>query len=367
MSVLGTIIRPMAECGIDSNGDCVTHSPILPETPEIIWGGLASLIIFAALYKFAGPADRRRRWPPAPRRSRASSTPPPRRRPAAQTEAGTIRQAAGDIEAERARLLADADAQAEALLAEGRARLEQEVADLDARADAEHRVGRQPCDDELRAEISRLANEATDRVLARRRDRRRHAAGPHRGLHPEGGCSQHERRTYRRLRPGAVRDRPRRGHARRGRGRAVPASPAAYESSDCAAQRADRRVVPAGKRQAIVEDLLGGKATSHHHAAGLDGGRLRPRPDLPAIIDNLVARASSAKNLEVAEVRSAVAAHRRPAGPARRRPRERDRQAGQPEDDRRPVDPRRHRAPPSATPSSTAASAPVSTNSSRRL
>ena len=34
MSVLGTIIRPMAECGIDSNGDCVTHSPILPETPR---------------------------------------------------------------------------------------------------------------------------------------------------------------------------------------------------------------------------------------------------------------------------------------------------------------------------------------------
>ena len=56
MSVLGTIIRPMAECGIDSNGDCVSAKPILPETAEIIWGGLASLIIFALLIKFAGPA-----------------------------------------------------------------------------------------------------------------------------------------------------------------------------------------------------------------------------------------------------------------------------------------------------------------------
>lgn len=165
MSVLGTIIRPMAECGIDSNGDCVTPSPILPETPEIIWGGLASLIIFAALWKFAGPAVKKAM---AARTAKiqgeldASAA----AKAEAQTEASTIRQAAGDIQAERARLLADADAQAEALLTEGRARLEQEVADLDTRADADIASAGSRVNDELRAEISRLANEATDRVLA---------------------------------------------------------------------------------------------------------------------------------------------------------------------------------------------------------
>ena len=37
-------------------------------------------------------------------------------------------------------------------------------------------------------------------------------------------------------------------------------------------------MIPAAKRQAIVEDLLGGKATPTTDAARLDGRRLRPRP-----------------------------------------------------------------------------------------
>jgi F-type H+-transporting ATPase subunit b len=142
-----------------------THHWLLPETKEIIWGGLASIIIFAALYKFAGPAVAKAM---AARTAKiqgeldASAA----AKADAQTEAGNIRQAAGDIGAERARLLADADTQAEALLTEGRARLEQEVADLDARADADIASAGSRVNDELRAEISRLANEATDRVLA---------------------------------------------------------------------------------------------------------------------------------------------------------------------------------------------------------
>ncbi len=142
-----------------------THHWLLPETKEIIWGGLASLIIFYALWKFAGPAVKKAM---AARTAKiqgeldASTA----AKSDAQAEAATIRQAAGDIQAERARLLADADTQAEALLAEGRARLEQEVADLDARAEADIASAGGRVNDELRAEISRLANLATDQVLA---------------------------------------------------------------------------------------------------------------------------------------------------------------------------------------------------------
>jgi threonine dehydrogenase-like Zn-dependent dehydrogenase len=55
MNVLGSIIRPMGECFVDGNGECATKSVFLPESAEYIWGGLASLIIFFMLYKFAWP------------------------------------------------------------------------------------------------------------------------------------------------------------------------------------------------------------------------------------------------------------------------------------------------------------------------
>jgi F-type H+-transporting ATPase subunit delta len=80
-----------------------------------------------------------------------------------------------------------------------------------------------------------------------------------------------------------------------------------YENSDELRSALSDEQIPAAKRQAIVEDLLGGKATSTTtQLVSMVVGSGRGR-DLPAIVDKLVARASSAKNLELAEVRTAVA------------------------------------------------------------
>jgi F-type H+-transporting ATPase subunit delta len=80
-----------------------------------------------------------------------------------------------------------------------------------------------------------------------------------------------------------------------------------YESNDSLRTALSDEMIPAAKRQSIVEDLLGGKATSTTTqliSMVVGSGRAR---ELPAIVDRLVARASTSKNQEVAEVRTAVA------------------------------------------------------------
>jgi F-type H+-transporting ATPase subunit delta len=65
-------------------------------------------------------------------------------------------------------------------------------------------------------------------------------------------------------------------------------------------------MVPASRRQAIVEDLLGDKAspvTTSLVSFVIGAGRGR---DLTAIVDRLLQRAASSKQRTVAEVRSAV-------------------------------------------------------------
>jgi F-type H+-transporting ATPase subunit delta len=79
-----------------------------------------------------------------------------------------------------------------------------------------------------------------------------------------------------------------------------------YESNEELRNGLSDEQIPASRRQAIIEDLLGGKATSTTvQLISLIVGSGRAR-DLPAIVDKLVARASASKNLEVAEVRTAV-------------------------------------------------------------
>lgn len=80
-----------------------------------------------------------------------------------------------------------------------------------------------------------------------------------------------------------------------------------FESNDALRSALTDEMVPADRRQGIVETLLGDRAsatTTQLVAMVVGSGRGR---DLPEIIDSLVARASAAKELAVAEVRVAVA------------------------------------------------------------
>jgi F-type H+-transporting ATPase subunit b len=141
-----------------------TKSWIWPENYEMIYGIPASILIFALLIWKAGPllvASFRARTA----RVQAQLDEAAADKAAAEAEAAEVRRALGDIESERARMLAEADEQAAALTRDGAGRLEAEVADLQAKADADIASLASRGVDELRSEIARLSAAAAEHVV----------------------------------------------------------------------------------------------------------------------------------------------------------------------------------------------------------
>ena len=81
----------------------------------------------------------------------------------------------------------------------------------------------------------------------------------------------------------------------------------AFESNEQLRNTLSDSTIPADRRQQVAEQLPGAKAsntTTQLVSLVVGSGQAR---DLPSIVDSLVKRASSEKQQEVAEVRSAVA------------------------------------------------------------
>ncbi len=141
-----------------------THSWIWPEKYELMFGAPASLIIFGLLYWKAGPLVKKA-MAARTEKIQASLDAGTAALAVANEEAATVRQALGDIEAERTRMLADAKVQADAVLVEGRARIAAEAVDLETKADADIAASAGRGAEELRAEIARLSSAATEHVV----------------------------------------------------------------------------------------------------------------------------------------------------------------------------------------------------------
>ena len=154
-----------ADFDLDDNDQIITTHWLFPAAAELIYGTISSIAIGALLYKFAGPPIKKA-FIGRTERIQAELDSAAQATAEANAEAEQIRQAKGDIDAERQRLFAEADAAAEARLVDGRARLDQEVADLEARAAAELASAAGRSGDELRAEIASAASVATERIIA---------------------------------------------------------------------------------------------------------------------------------------------------------------------------------------------------------
>jgi F-type H+-transporting ATPase subunit b len=159
----GRLLPGAEEIPFDDKG-YTTIDPIFPPLKELVPGTMASIIVFTLLAWKAGPIIRksfRDRTEGIQKQlddAAAAKT-------AADAEAIRIREAQGDIDAERARLYAEADAQAEALLADGRARLATEIAELEARAEADIASAAGRGSDELRTEIAKHSSIAVDAIV----------------------------------------------------------------------------------------------------------------------------------------------------------------------------------------------------------
>ena len=147
-----------------SEDPTVTHNWLLPETAEIIYGGLSSIIVFGLLYKFAGPVAKKA-LAARTERIQKELDGAAQARSKSESDASDIRMALGDVDAERSRLLAEADIQAAALIVDGRIRIASEVATLEAKAAADLVAARGRGTEELRAEIALLASLAVPTVV----------------------------------------------------------------------------------------------------------------------------------------------------------------------------------------------------------
>ncbi|MFK7917872.1 MAG: hypothetical protein AB8G14_07330 [Ilumatobacter sp.] len=149
--------KPVPNDGLGST----SLSPYFAPIYEVIIGGIATLIVFGLLYKFAWPAIAAAMRGRTERIQNDLDSSAAARRDA-EAEAAEIRASLGDVDGERTRLFADADAQAASILEEGRTRLAQEIEELEAKAEADLSSAMGRGADDLRADIARYSSRAIE-------------------------------------------------------------------------------------------------------------------------------------------------------------------------------------------------------------
>lgn len=145
------------------------NNPIIPETKEVIWGGIAFVILFAVLAKLAYPALRQTM---ADRTAKIQGD--LEAAEAAKTEAERVQReyeaSLANAKAESNRILEEARSQAEALRAERMAALETEVAERRASVTAEINAAKAQATADLQGQIAELAIGAAERVVGQNLD-----------------------------------------------------------------------------------------------------------------------------------------------------------------------------------------------------
>jgi F-type H+-transporting ATPase subunit b len=173
------------EAGLDKKVvECVEHaiqkadteaciqapSPILPATNEIIYGGLAFLVVFIGLAKFGLPALRAMLDERSERIASDLGT-AEAARVEAETVLGEYQRQLADARAESSRIIEEARQQAEQVRRDLIARAETEAADLRQRNADQVTAERDRVLGEMRGQVANLAVELAEKVVEANLDR----------------------------------------------------------------------------------------------------------------------------------------------------------------------------------------------------
>ena len=139
-------------------------NPILPETNEIIWGGIAFLVILGALWRFGLPAIRNA-MEQRTERIRSSLDEAERAKTDAESLRADYQRQLADARNEAARIIEDARQQADAVRRDLTARAEAEAQDLRRRNAEQLESERDRVLGELRGQVAVLAVDAAERVV----------------------------------------------------------------------------------------------------------------------------------------------------------------------------------------------------------
>ena len=144
-------------------------SPILPETNEIIWGGISFFAVLAGLYFLAWPAMKKGMEGRADR-IRESLESAERAKVEAESVLSEYQRQLADARNESARIIEEARQTADQLRRDLQQRAEAEITEMRQRAAEEIQGSKDRAMGEVRAQVAELAIAAAERVVERNLD-----------------------------------------------------------------------------------------------------------------------------------------------------------------------------------------------------
>ncbi len=152
--------------GDDLEGCFDAPNPIIPEIKEIVWGGLAFVVLLALMYWKLFPVVRNLMEQRTQRIQDAIDDADRQRSEAAEVKANYEAELA-DAKAEAARIVDEAREQAGAVRADLQARAEADIAEMRERAAADVEASKRQAIADLQSEVSDIALGAAEAVLGR--------------------------------------------------------------------------------------------------------------------------------------------------------------------------------------------------------